>query len=180
MRIRKARKIYLMFGLILILTIVIFCLQSYSEALTRNGLKELYEINHREAAIEKIRFAQIIWPFLKLDKGYQDLLNQLAAIEQRSAVTIYLKSNSSAQDINALVSELKTIKGVREVKYISQEEALENYKDQNKADPILQELVTKDVLPQSIDIYLDDDGARDKVEKVAKSKTYVSEVLQSL
>ena len=67
-------------------------------------------------------------------------------------VTAFFKNEASQEDINALENELSQTGKISSVKFVSKEEAVEIYKEQNKNDPILIEFVTADVLPASFEI----------------------------
>ena len=96
------------------------------------------------------------------------------------AVIILLKETATAEDIQLLTEEVRKINGTREVKYISQEEALRIYKEQNKNDPVILELVTEDILPASLEVYTYDISSKEYQERVAalaKSKVFVEQVV---
>ncbi len=173
------KKIYLIIG-ILIIVLSSVGLKNYSDTLRKESWTELYNSKNRTAAIEKIRLAQTVWPFLRFDKPYQNLLTELNGIERASAIVIFFKTDSSKSDLDNLVSELQLIQGVKKVNFVSQEEALMIYKEQNKTDPALLELVTADILPASIEVFLDDFTIRSQIENLAKSKPFVTEVIQSI
>ena len=65
------------------------------------------------------------------------------------------------------------------MKFISQEDALKMYKETNKNEPALLELIQPNILPQSVEVYLDDFTVRNQVEQIAKSRSFVTEVIQS-
>ncbi|HSW97343.1 MAG TPA: permease-like cell division protein FtsX [Candidatus Saccharimonadales bacterium] len=70
------------------------------------------------------------------------------------SITIFLKSDTPQNQITLFQKEFSAIKGVYRVDYISQEQALALYRKQNKNNPLLLELVTKDILPASFEIYI--------------------------
>ena len=112
----KRKKITLILIVVLIL-LSMFGLKNYSDSLRKDGQGELSETKNRKVAIEKIRLAQTVWPFLRFDKPYQNLLSQLNAIESRSAVNIFLNVNTSIEDMTDLITtehkqEAKTAKDV--------------------------------------------------------------------
>lgn len=98
----------------------------------------------------------------------------------RSVVNIFLKGDVSKEDVDALVTKLQAIKGVKQVKFISEDEALKIYKEAHKDDPALLALAQPKILPASIEVYLDDPTVKNQVEQIAKSKPFVTEVTQSL
>lgn len=179
MKIKRTEKVYLIIGLLIIILSAVG-LKNYSDTLRREGQKELSNSKNRTVAIEKIRFAQTIWPLLRLDKPYQNSLDYLKIVEQRPAVIIFLESNTNTTDIDTLVLVLKVIPGVKQVQFVSKEDALKRYSEITRNDPQLLELVTANILPESIEVFLDDFTIRDQVEKTAKSKSFVTDVVQSV
>jgi cell division transport system permease protein len=72
--------------------------------------------------------------------------------ESRPQVTAFFKNEAKQADIDNLENNLKANSKVANVKFVSKEDALKIYKEQNKDDPLLLELVTADILPASLEI----------------------------
>ena len=72
--------------------------------------------------------------------------------ESKPQVTAFFKNEASQADVNLLENELSQTKKVVSIKFVSKQQALAIYKEQNKNDPLLLELVTADVLPSSFEI----------------------------
>lgn len=72
--------------------------------------------------------------------------------ESKPQVTAFFKDDASQDAITALRNDLLATGKVASIKYVSKDDALKIYRDQNKSDPILLELVTADILPASLDI----------------------------
>ncbi len=79
-------------------------------------------------------------------------------LESRPEIVAFLKDDYIQADADKLVADLKNESGVREVRYINREEALRIYKEDNKDNPLLLEMVTADILPASIEIAADKPG----------------------
>ncbi len=92
-------------------------------------------------------------------------------------VEIFLTDKATDEEINSFRSELSKTRGVYYLKYISKEEALENYKEQNKNDPLLLKDVSKDFLPASLEVYVSDPSLRPSIAGVAKNKSFIKKVL---
>ncbi len=73
-------------------------------------------------------------------------------LESRPQLTVFFTDIATSEDIVALRSQLEQTQKTVSVKYISKEEALQIYQQQNKNDPILLDLVTAEVLPASLEI----------------------------
>lgn len=72
--------------------------------------------------------------------------------ESRPQVTAFFNNESSQEEMKALEEEIRENAKVSSVKFVSKQEALAIYKEQNKDDPLLLDLVTADILPASLEI----------------------------
>jgi cell division transport system permease protein len=72
--------------------------------------------------------------------------------ESKPRVTAFFKNEVKQADIDNLKNNLIATNKVASVKFVSKEDALKIYKEQNKNDPLLLELVTSDILPASLEI----------------------------
>jgi len=97
--------------------------------------------------------------------------------ESKPQVTVFFRNEAKQEDINSLENKLKEEGRVSSVKFVSKKEALAIYKEQNKNDPLLLDLVTADILPSSLEIstYKIEDLSR--VSEALKSSSIVSEVI---
>lgn len=82
--------------------------------------------------------------------------------QTRPRVVGFFNEEVPQEEIDATVSKFKKNPKAFEVIYISKKQALEIYKEQNKDDPLLLDLVTEETLPPSIEVsarqidYVDD------------------------
>lgn len=76
----------------------------------------------------------------------------LSYFESKPQVTAFFKDTAKQNDITNLENTLKGTGKVAGMKFVSKEEALKIYQEQNKSDPLLLELVTADILPASLEI----------------------------
>lgn len=72
--------------------------------------------------------------------------------ETRPQVTAFFKDETAEAKIMELQSNTRKIPGVIDAKYISKQQALALYREQNQDDPLLLEMVTADILPASLEI----------------------------
>lgn len=145
----------------LIITVIIFGVglllnnKSTSHLLTAQDYR--YEPLCQLQAYKK---AGIYWPLLRFNEAYRDQLTDLKNIEtnvnQAPAVTVYFKLDASEKDIESIISELESNTYIRSVEYITRDEAFNSYKDLNKDNPLLLEMVSPEVLPESLEIYVSD------------------------
>lgn len=79
--------------------------------------------------------------------------NQLISyFESRPAVTAFLKDGTSTEKVNGIQDSLVESGVVSKTRYVSKEEALKIYKERNKNEPLLNEFVTAEILPASIEV----------------------------
>ncbi len=72
--------------------------------------------------------------------------------ESKPQVTAFFKNEAKQEEINNLKEQIKSTGKAASVKFVSKQEALEIYRQQNKDDPLLLDLVTADILPASLEI----------------------------
>ena len=97
--------------------------------------------------------------------------------ETRPQLTVFFKDTASRQEIQDLEDKLKNTNDVSSIAYVSKEEALQIYREQNKKDPILLDLVTADVLPASIEVQATKAENLDDLASIVKSEPIVEEVV---
>lgn len=87
--------------------------------------------------------------FVLLALGSQKILIEF---ESKPQVIGFFKDNTTDQDVMAIQAALEKTGKVAAVNYVSKEQALEIYKERNKNDPKLLELVTASILPSSLEV----------------------------
>lgn len=80
------------------------------------------------------------------------LSSMLSYFETKPQLTIFFKDEKDKASIDELTEKLKTTGKVVNTVYISKDQALAIYREQNKDDPLLLEMVTADILPSSLEI----------------------------
>ena len=106
--------------------------------------------------------------------GFQGILRYF---ETRPQVTAFFKDNTTMDQVDVLEAKLAQTGKVKESKYISKEEALAIYKEQNKNDPLLLEMVTANILPASLEVSTKDISYLPEVAQILKSEPTVEEVI---
>ncbi|MFZ5365911.1 MAG: cell division protein FtsX [Patescibacteria group bacterium] len=112
--------------------------------------------------------------FILLAAGSQAILNWF---ETRPQVTAFFREGTKIEQVEALKARLEASAKVSQMKYVSKEEALAIYREQNKEDPLLLEMVTANILPASLEvsaIKLSDLG---EVAQILKNEPQVEEVI---
>jgi cell division transport system permease protein len=97
--------------------------------------------------------------------------------ESKPQVTAFFKDEASKENIDAVTSTLNQSGKVSSVKYVSKEEALKIYQAQNKEDPLLLELVTKEILPASLEVSTYEIADLTYVADVFKNEPFVEQVV---
>jgi len=80
----------------------------------------------------------------------------LKYFETRPQLIAFLKEDTKAEQISTLQNKLENDNRVKEVSYISKEEALEIYKGATSDNPLLSELVSPSIFPASLELSLSD------------------------
>ncbi len=101
----------------------------------------------------------------------------LSYFESKPQVTAFFTDKKDINSIKNLEAVLKATGKVATTKYISKEEALSIYKEQNKNDPLLLEMVTAEILPASLEVQATDPKYLPQVNSLLKNEPEVEEVI---
>ncbi len=112
--------------------------------------------------------------FVLTAAGFQVVLRYF---ETRPQVTAFFKDDTNQQQVDLVKAKLIQSGKVEETKYISKEEALEIYRQQNENDPLLLEMVTANILPASLEVSTKDITGLSEVAGILKEESVVEEVI---
>lgn len=101
----------------------------------------------------------------------------LRYFETRPQITAFFKLDTTELTVQQLSQQMKEKPYVAQVTVITKEKALEIYREDNKKDPLLLELVTADILPASIEVQGKDVAALDQIKTDLSKATGVDEVV---
>lgn len=101
----------------------------------------------------------------------------LKYFESRPQITAFLKDGKNQKEIEDLKNKLNSTGKVSSIRFISKEEALEIYKEQNKNDPLLLEMVTADILPASLEVSAVDAKDLSILAGILKNESGVEDVV---
>jgi len=76
----------------------------------------------------------------------------ISYFEQSPQVTAFFKNDTKQEDINGLKSQIQQTGKAAKIHIVSQEEAFQRFKQFNKDQPDMLELVSPDILPSSIEV----------------------------
>lgn len=108
--------------------------------------------------------------FVFTNFGLTSVLNYF---ESKPEITIFLKDGLDKPTLENVQSQLASIPGVRDIRYISKEKALELYKNLNKNNPLLTEMVTASILPASFEVSAYNPKVLETVAQTFTAKTTI-------
>ncbi len=101
----------------------------------------------------------------------------LQYFEGKPQITVYFQDKTGQESIQKLENELTATGKTASIKYISKDDALTIYREQNKNDPLLLEMVTADILPASLEVSATAPNFLSDLEPVIKNADGVEEVV---
>ena len=112
--------------------------------------------------------------FLLLAAGSQESLRYF---ESKPQVIAFFKDGTTDQDVTAIQNALNSESRVVNTKFVSKEQALQIYREKNKQDPTLLELVTASILPASLEISTQSPQDLAPVAEILKKEPVISDVI---
>ncbi len=100
----------------------------------------------------------------------------LGYVETRPQVTAYFEAKTQPEVIFKVRDELVNSDKVLSIKYISKDEAFNIYKQLNKDNPLLLEMVSSDILPPSLEIYAKKPAFLPQIAEYLKKQPSIDEV----
>lgn len=97
--------------------------------------------------------------------------------ESKPQVTVFFKNEAKQKEMDSLAQKVQDTGKVSSVRFVSKKQALEIYKQQNKSDPLLLDLVTEDILPASLEISAYNVEDLSEFSETLKGSPIVSEVI---
>ncbi|MEI6690945.1 MAG: permease-like cell division protein FtsX [bacterium] len=101
----------------------------------------------------------------------------LQYFETRPQVTAFFHDATPESIVQNLQQQIDSTGLAKEYKYVSQSQALEIYKEQNKDNPMLLEIVTADILPASLEVSAHSVKDLDALATVLKNDSSVEDVI---
>ena len=108
--------------------------------------------------------------FVIINSGLSTVLKYF---ETKPEITLFLKDGLDTATVENLQKDLSSYKGVKETTFISKEKALTIYKEQNKDNPLLTEMVTASILPASFEVTVSDPAVLEQIYQNYSTKTDV-------
>ena len=101
----------------------------------------------------------------------------LSYVETRPQVTVYFQDKVEESDIFKIRDEVSATGKTTSIKYVSKDEALQIYKDLNKNNPLLLEMVTAEILPASLEVYATKPEYLSQIAEFLKKQNGIDEVI---
>jgi len=128
-------------------------------------------------------FAAVLTMFLTFLLGGVFLLTTgtslaiLRYFESKPQLTVFFLEKAGKPEADTLKQTLEQTGKIASTKFVSKDEALAIYKEQNKNDPLLLEMVTADILPASLEVTATDPRYLSELEPMIKQANGVEEVV---
>lgn len=101
----------------------------------------------------------------------------LEYFESKPQITVFFADRAVVEDAEALKKTLEATGKISSTKYVSKDDALVIYREQNKDDPLLLEMVTADILPASLEVSATDPNFLTELEPIIRQAQGVEEVV---
>lgn len=101
----------------------------------------------------------------------------LQFFESKPQITVFFSERAGQKEITEMQESLKATGKTASLKYISKEDALAIYREQNKNDPLLLEMVTADILPASLEVSANDPKFLPELAQLTQKANGVEEVV---
>jgi len=106
--------------------------------------------------------------------------NAIEAVKSKVDINLYLENNAEEDEILELKAQVEKMPEVREVRYISQQEALASFRQQNEENPeIIQALRELGKNPLSPSLIILPESADNTDTLIANLKAYQSDIIES-
>ncbi len=137
-----------------------------------------YDVGIYKQAVSNYQDSLKEGPLKKFDSKFTKRLEdtQIKA-ESMSDFILFLKNEVDEGSIQNFIKALESTQGIEKVKYISSEDALKIYQEKNKDDPALLELVTANILPASIEVYVINSTEAQKISTQFKTHPLVEDII---
>lgn len=96
--------------------------------------------------------------------------------EGKPQVIIFFKDTATESDITGIQKTIEATGKTASIRYISKNQALDTYKQLNKNDPLLLEMVTADILPSSLEISAKEPAFLAEIEASVRQSPLVDQI----
>ena len=103
--------------------------------------------------------------------------NMVVYIGEQSTMVVFLKEGVDQTDVDNLMTSLEETNSVKEVNYVSKEQALQSYSKRINSDSAVKTLSEENVLPASINVHISDMSDLDNLVEISKNCSIVENVV---
>lgn len=141
-----------------------------------NMTKNIRRTPYQAIAASMVMFVTflVLSIFLLLALGSATILK---FYEGKPQAIAFFKDGTTDQDVTNIENALQQTGRVTKFNYISKDQALQIYKDKNKDNPLLLELVTANILPASLEISTTSPDDLATISEIVKKEPVVDEVV---
>jgi cell division transport system permease protein len=143
------------------------------------NIKDILNFLNKEKGISFISVLAIFISFTLLSFIISFLVfsnTALNLLQKQVQVRVFFKDSFSENQVLQLKSELESDSRIAEIGYTSKEDALRIFKDLSKNDPVLQEALSTNILPASLEIRAKDIKDLDSIYDELISREYVESI----
>ncbi len=101
----------------------------------------------------------------------------LSFVETKPQVTVYFQNQTRENEIFKIRDSIKASGKALSLKYVSKQEALRIYRELNKNNPLLLEMVSADILPASLEIFASKPVYLSEIAEYLKKQPGIDEVI---
>jgi cell division transport system permease protein len=117
----------------------------------------------------------VISIFIIVNSGLSQVLTYF---ETKPEITLFLKDGLDKTAVENIQKDLSSYTDIKEIKYISKEKALEIYKQENKDNPMLTEMVTASILPSSFEVSVSNPNTLEQIyQNYATKNDIIDEII---
>lgn len=141
-----------------------------------NLTKNVRRTPYQAVAASMVMFVTflVLSVFLLLALGSASILK---FYEGKPQAIAFFKDGTTDQDVTNIENALEQTGRVTKFNYISKDQALQIYRDKNKNNPLLLELVTANILPASLEISTTSPDDLSTISEIVKKEPVVDEVV---
>lgn len=101
----------------------------------------------------------------------------IAYFESVPQITAFFREDAKQESIDTLSEQVKSTNKVAKIEFVSKQEALKIYREQNKDDPLLLELVNADILPPALKVSTHKIDDLSSISEILSSSSAVERVI---
>ncbi len=117
----------------------------------------------------------VLTSFIIVSNGLSQVLRYF---ENKPEITLFLKDGLDKPTVEGIEKEISQYPNIKSIKFISKDEALSIYRDQNKDNPLLLEMVNANILPASFEVSAYDPKTLELIsQNFASRKTQIDEIV---